>query len=50
MFAEIILLRLEAAVRALRELAPITKSRFVPIGTGTVVMWRRAGTKHAWRR
>jgi hypothetical protein len=47
MFAEIVLWRLEAAVRALQEIAPLTKSRFVPIGGATVIPWRRAATKHA---
>ena len=42
MFAEIILLRLDAAVRALDEVVPSAKSRFVPIYPGTVLMWRRA--------
>lgn len=37
MFAEIILLRLEAAVRALNEAAPIAVSRFVPIYPGMVL-------------
>lgn len=47
MFAEIILLRLEAAARCLNEAAPPTKSRFVPIGPGAVVIWRRTAVKHA---
>jgi hypothetical protein len=47
MFEEIILLRLEAAARCLNEAAPATKSRFVPIGAGAVVMWRRGAVKHA---
>lgn len=34
MLAEIILLRLEAAVRAAHEAAPFTQSRFVPICHG----------------
>ena len=43
MFAEIILLRLDAAVRAFKEAAPIA-TRFVPVYPGTVLAWRRTRT------
>jgi hypothetical protein len=42
MFAELILLRLDAAVRALKEAAPSATSPVVPIVPGTILHWSRA--------
>jgi len=43
MFAELILLRLEAAVRALKEAAPSAALPFVPIVPGTILHWTPRG-------
>jgi hypothetical protein len=45
MFAEIVLLRLDAAVRSLSEAAPFARPRFVPFELGSALKARGARTK-----
>ncbi len=42
MLAEIVLLRLETALRAAQETTPFTRSRFIPICAGMLFKRRRA--------
>jgi hypothetical protein len=44
MLAEIVLLRLEAALRAAHDILPFTQSRFVPICRGMV--FKESRTRH----